>query len=154
MIINTYNISITSFLVKDSNNHTINTIKTSSNNETTIKIECGIYLSDYTREILLSNEIATEYNVFLSATFKNYYIEMQKIILTPEQIKENSFFQLYFSIKVPNKLKTFDDEILLIKNCDLSLSITHKHTGEMGIGESMHQGQFFKTTIPMHNEVK
>lgn len=154
MIINTYDISITSFLVKDSKNKIINTIKTNSKQKTPVKIECGVYISDKTKKILLSNEIATEYNVFLSATFKNYYIEMQKIVLTPKQIKENNFFQLDFSIEVPDKLKIYNDEILLIKSCDLSLSLTHKHTGELGIGESMHQGQFLQTTIPVENEVK
>lgn len=76
-----------------------------------------------------------------------------EIYLSQEYVKITDIsdsISIYSAVSIDKKyLIDHSDSNMRFKEVNIELSYTHKHPGEMGIGESLKFGTFFKTKIPL-----
>ena len=98
-------------------------------------------------------------NYFLSNDDRFIYITItagttpQNEIYLSQEFTEIPTYQEIFSIQsdifIDKKYLIDENTYLKYDFVNVSFSYTHKHPGEMGIGESIRVGTFFKTKVPI-----
>lgn len=103
-------------------------------------VKCAIYVPEEMNQVLQQSDY------FVYATlFVNESPVTQKIAtIRPNHNPKNRILQLAIDFNISDKINS--NEI------NFQMAITHKHQGEMGIGESLISGRFINTYIPLENK--
>lgn len=108
-------------------------------------------------KIITSMKVNENYS--LANTDRLIYLTITAGITPPDEIylsqefteipNSQDIFSIQSDIFIDKKYLIDEHEHLKYDFANVSFSYTHKHPGEMGVGESVRVGTFFKTKVPI-----